>query len=124
MPEITKLPNGLTVITDPMPHLETAAVGIWVDAGARNETQATNGIAHMLEHMAFKGTSRRSGREVPPRIRLRGGARPRRGRVRIPSVEPGKPVASNLLRGRRVQQASRRRSAHAVNPQLQHRRRR
>lgn len=52
-PQITKLANGLTVITDPMPHLETAALGVWVDAGARNETEATNGIAHMLEHMAF-----------------------------------------------------------------------
>ena len=55
-PQITKLANGLTVITDPMPHLETAALGVWVDAGARNETESTNGIAHMLEHMAFKGT--------------------------------------------------------------------
>jgi predicted Zn-dependent peptidase len=73
MPEITKLPNGLTVITDPMPHLETAAVGVWVDAGARNETQATNGIAHMLEHMAFKGTSRRSARAIAEEIERVGG---------------------------------------------------
>lgn len=73
MPEITKLPNGLTVITDPMPHLETAAVGVWVDAGARNETQATNGIAHMLEHMAFKGTRRRSARGIAEEIERVGG---------------------------------------------------
>jgi predicted Zn-dependent peptidase len=72
-PEITKLANGLTVITDPMPHLETAAVGVWVDAGARNETSATNGIAHMLEHMAFKGTRRRSARGIAEEIERVGG---------------------------------------------------
>jgi len=72
-PQITKLPNGLTVVTDPMPHLETAAVGVWVDAGARNETSATNGIAHMLEHMAFKGTRRRSARAIAEEIERVGG---------------------------------------------------
>lgn len=72
-PSISKLANGLTVITDPMPHLETAAVGVWVDAGARNETKATNGIAHMLEHMAFKGTSRRSARAIAEEIERVGG---------------------------------------------------
>jgi len=72
-PSITKLANGLTVITDPMPHLETAAVGVWVDAGARNETKATNGIAHMLEHMAFKGTTRRSARAIAEEIERVGG---------------------------------------------------
>ncbi len=72
-PQITKLANGLTVVTDPMPHLETAAVGVWVDAGARNETSATNGIAHMLEHMAFKGTRRRSARAIAEEIERVGG---------------------------------------------------
>jgi predicted Zn-dependent peptidase len=72
-PEITKLSNGLTVITDRMPHLETAAVGVWVDAGARNETEPTNGIAHMLEHMAFKGTRRRSARGIAEEIERVGG---------------------------------------------------
>jgi len=73
LPRISKLANGLTVITDPMPHLETAAVGVWVDAGARNETKATNGIAHMLEHMAFKGTKRRSARAIAEEIERVGG---------------------------------------------------
>ena len=72
-PKITKLANGLTVITDPMPHLETASLGVWVDAGARNETEATNGIAHMLEHMAFKGTRRRSARGIAEEIERVGG---------------------------------------------------
>lgn len=72
-PSITKLANGLTVITDPMPHLESAAVGLWVDSGARNETAATNGIAHMLEHMAFKGTRRRSARGIAEEVERVGG---------------------------------------------------
>ena len=72
-PAISKLKNGLTVITDPMPHLETAAVGVWVDAGARNETEQTNGIAHMLEHMAFKGTTKRSARAIAEEIERVGG---------------------------------------------------
>ena len=72
-PIITKLDSGLTVITDPMPHLETATVGVWVDAGARNETEATNGIAHMLEHMAFKGTKRRTARGIAEEIERVGG---------------------------------------------------
>jgi predicted Zn-dependent peptidase len=70
---LTKLANGLTVITDPMPHLESAAVGVWVDAGARNETKETNGIAHMLEHMAFKGTTRRTARGIAEEIERVGG---------------------------------------------------
>jgi predicted Zn-dependent peptidase len=72
-PSITKLKNGLTVVTDPMPHLETAAVGVWVNAGARHETEPTNGIAHMLEHMAFKGTTRRTARQIAEEIERVGG---------------------------------------------------
>jgi predicted Zn-dependent peptidase len=72
-PSITKLKNGLTVVTDPMPHLETAAVGVWVNAGARHETEPTNGIAHMLEHMAFKGTTRRNARQIAEEIERVGG---------------------------------------------------
>ena len=72
-PQITKLKNGLTVVTDPMPHLETAAVGVWVNAGARHETEPTNGIAHMLEHMAFKGTTKRSARQIAEEIERVGG---------------------------------------------------
>jgi predicted Zn-dependent peptidase len=72
-PQITKLKNGLTVVTDPMPHLETAAVGVWVNAGARHETEPTNGIAHMLEHMAFKGTTKRTARQIAEEIERVGG---------------------------------------------------
>src|SRR5271170_2822710 len=71
--EITKLPNSLTVVTDPMPQLESAAVGVWVDCGARHETKPIMGISHMLEHMAFKGTERRSARALAEEIEAVGG---------------------------------------------------
>ena len=53
-------PTGLTVVTDTMPHLETAALGVWTGAGGRDEKPNKHGISHMLEHMAFKGTANRS----------------------------------------------------------------
>ena len=71
--EITRLPNGITVVTHHMPHLETVALGIWVKAGARDERAEENGIAHFLEHMAFKGTPRRSARAIAEEIESAGG---------------------------------------------------
>src|SRR4030095_2940928 len=71
--EITKLENGLIVATDPMPHLESAALGVWVGAGARHETPSEMGLAHMLEHMAFKGTATRSARDIATEIEAVGG---------------------------------------------------
>lgn len=50
----------MTVATESHPHAQSATVGVWIDAGSRAETEATNGTAHFLEHMAFKGTNRRS----------------------------------------------------------------
>lgn len=58
--QVTTLSNGLTVATESQPHAQTATVGVWIDAGSRAETDKTNGTAHFLEHMAFKGTGRRS----------------------------------------------------------------
>lgn len=58
--ETSTLSNGLTVATETHPHAQTATVGVWIDAGSRAETDATNGTAHFLEHMAFKGTNRRT----------------------------------------------------------------
>ncbi len=66
--EITKLDNGLIVATDPMPHLMSAALGIWVDCGARHETPREAGLSHVLEHMAFKGTIRRSAKDIATEI--------------------------------------------------------
>lgn len=51
----TTLSNGLTVATEANPTAQTATVGAWIDAGSRAETDRTNGTAHFLEHMAFKG---------------------------------------------------------------------
>jgi predicted Zn-dependent peptidase len=70
---LTALDNGLRVVTDEMPHLETASVGVWVDAGARQESAGQHGIAHLLEHMAFKGTGRRSARQIAEEIESVGG---------------------------------------------------
>lgn len=71
--EITKLSNGLTIATETMPSLESAALGIWVKAGARDEGLHEHGIAHLLEHMAFKGTARRSARRIAEEIEDVGG---------------------------------------------------
>jgi predicted Zn-dependent peptidase len=71
--KITRLSNGLVIITDPMPQLESAAIGVWVNAGARNEPKAMMGISHMLEHMAFKGTKRRTARAIAEEIEAVGG---------------------------------------------------
>ncbi|KQU94042.1 peptidase M16 [Devosia sp. Root413D1] len=63
----------MTVLTDDMPHLESASLGIWVKAGSRSETEAEHGISHMLEHMAFKGTKTRDALEIASTIENVGG---------------------------------------------------
>ena len=62
--EISILSNGLTIISDPMANLESAALGVWVGTGSRDELPPEMGISHMLEHMAFKGTATRSARAI------------------------------------------------------------
>jgi predicted Zn-dependent peptidase len=62
--QVTTLSNGLRVVTDRMSSVETVAVGVWVAAGTRHETADVNGISHLLEHMAFKGTARRSAQAI------------------------------------------------------------
>lgn len=68
-----RLSNGFRIVTEHMPGLASAAIGVWVTAGARHETPAQNGIAHFLEHMAFKGTSRRSALQIAETIEDVGG---------------------------------------------------
>ena len=70
---VTKLKSGIQVVTDTMPHLELASLGVWVNAGSRDERGDENGIAHCLEHMAFKGTRRRSARQIAEEIEAVGG---------------------------------------------------
>lgn len=69
----TTLDNGMIVLTDDMPHLESASLGIWVKAGSRSETKAEHGISHMLEHMAFKGTNTRNALQIAEAIENVGG---------------------------------------------------
>jgi predicted Zn-dependent peptidase len=71
--ELSHLPNGITVVTHTMPHLESIALGLWVGAGARLEATREHGISHLLEHMAFKGTNKRSAREIAETIEAVGG---------------------------------------------------
>jgi predicted Zn-dependent peptidase len=71
--EVTTLKSGITVVTDTMPHLETASLGVWAAAGSRNERLNEHGISHLLEHMAFKGTRRRSARQIAEEIEAVGG---------------------------------------------------
>lgn len=71
--QITTLPNGLRVVSRRMPGLHSASVGIWVGAGGRDERPEQNGIAHFLEHMAFKGTARRNALQIAEAIEDVGG---------------------------------------------------
>src|SRR5246500_6041080 len=72
--EVTTLKSGINVVPDTMPHLETASLGVWVASGSRDERPNEHGISHLLEHMAFKGTRRRSARQIAEEIEaVRGG---------------------------------------------------
>ena len=71
--QLHTLSNGLRIVTEHMPELGSAAVGLWVTAGGRHETETENGIAHFLEHMAFKGTTRRSALQIAEEIEDVGG---------------------------------------------------
>ncbi len=71
--DLTTLPNGLRIVTERMPGIASASVGIWVLAGGRHEAAEQNGIAHFLEHMAFKGTKRRSALQIAEEIEDVGG---------------------------------------------------
>jgi predicted Zn-dependent peptidase len=71
--DVTRLPSGLIVVTDAMPHLESASLGVWIGSGSRDERRDEHGISHLLEHMAFKGTSRRSARQIAEEIEAVGG---------------------------------------------------
>ena len=63
----------MRVATETNPHAETATIGVWIDAGSRYETQANNGTAHFLEHMAFKGTAKRTTSGLEEEIENMGG---------------------------------------------------
>ncbi|KAK9820399.1 hypothetical protein WJX72_009957 [[Myrmecia] bisecta] len=71
--KVTALPSGLRVASETTPFAETATIGVWIDAGSRYETDANNGTAHFLEHMAFKGTKSRSVQQLEVEIENMGG---------------------------------------------------
>jgi len=70
---LSRLSNGMSVLTDRMDSVETVSLGVWVDVGTRHEPAAINGVAHLLEHMAFKGTARRSALDIAAEIEAVGG---------------------------------------------------
>jgi predicted Zn-dependent peptidase len=71
--QVTRLPSGLTVVTERMERVETVSIGAYVSAGSRNETEQENGVSHFLEHMAFKGTETRSAAQIAEEIENVGG---------------------------------------------------
>lgn len=75
MPDIqmTELDSGLRVITDHVPSVDSVALGVWVGVGTRDEDLVHNGVAHMVEHMLFKGTKKRSGQDIVQEIESVGG---------------------------------------------------
>lgn len=70
----TVLNNGLRVISEKMPSIRSIAMGVWVDVGSRNESPATTGISHLIEHMLFKGTKKRSSKEIAESLESIGGS--------------------------------------------------
>ena len=74
MSQISTLANGLRVVSRAMPHVETVAVALHVDAGARHEGAGVNGVAHLFEHMVFKGTATRSARVIAEAVEDVGGS--------------------------------------------------
>jgi len=70
---LSTLANGFRVVTHSMPAVESVSVGVWVGVGTRHEMAAVSGVAHLLEHMAFKGTQRRSATEIAGEIENVGG---------------------------------------------------
>ncbi len=69
----TKLKNGVRVVTSPIPHVQSVALGIWIGVGSRHESKAMGGASHFLEHLMFKGSSKRSSLDITRAIEGRGG---------------------------------------------------
>jgi len=64
MIQTTRLDNGLRIVTEQMPYVRSASIGVWIETGSRHEPAELNGISHFIEHAIFKGTSRRSARDI------------------------------------------------------------
>src|SRR5580704_14396009 len=73
MYKVTRLENGLTVATAEMPHMASVSLGIWIGVGGRYEPEPLSGVSHFIEHLLFKGTKRRSAREISQAVEGIGG---------------------------------------------------
>lgn len=71
--KIETLKNGLRVVTSEMPHMESVSIGVWVGVGSRYETEKENGVSHFLEHILFKGSQNRTGKQISEEVEGRGG---------------------------------------------------
>ena len=71
--ETTTLPNGVRVLSETMPHVRSVSVGLWVGIGSRRESPEQNGLSHFIEHMVFKGTSKRSAEDIARSVDSIGG---------------------------------------------------
>ena len=71
--ELTTLPNGVRVVSEKVPYVQSASVGIFVGVGSRDEEDRVRGISHFIEHMMFKGTAKRTARQIADEIESRGG---------------------------------------------------
>jgi predicted Zn-dependent peptidase len=70
---VTRLPNGVRVVTESMPQVKTASLGVWIEAGSRHEAKGQEGLAHLWEHMAFKGTASRDALAIAKELDILGG---------------------------------------------------
>ena len=114
MTRVDTLSNGLRVATETMPGLGSAALGVWIAAGGRHERAEENGVAHFLEHMAFKGTERRTAADIAAEIEDVGGylnaytsreATAYYARVLGEDVELAMDVLADILRAPRFEEA-------------------
>src|SRR5882672_4838685 len=73
MYHISRLKNGLTIATAEMPHMASVSLGLWVGVGGRYEPATLNGVSHFIEHLLFKGTRKRSAKEISQAVESIGG---------------------------------------------------
>ncbi|MBI5896047.1 MAG: insulinase family protein, partial [Desulfobacterales bacterium] len=73
MPKKTVLPNGIRIVSKKMAHVRSVSMGVWVDVGARDESEHQSGLSHFIEHMIFKGTARRSAYQIAKEFDAIGG---------------------------------------------------
>src|SRR5258706_12304794 len=73
MYQVTRLKNGIAIATAEMPHMTSVSLGLWVGVGGRYEPAEINGVCHFIEHLLFKGTKKRTAREISEAIEGVGG---------------------------------------------------